>query len=142
MCYWNNSSTDLTYGALYNWYAVNTGKLCPTGWRVSSDFDWIELAVFLGGENVTGGKLKETGTTRWINPNYGATDEVGFTALPAGRYDGSFRNRGYAGSWWTSDEIPGGSFAYYRSIYNETASVIKIYYEQIINYFSVRCVKN
>ncbi len=139
---WYNNAQNAVYGALYNWYAVNTGKLCPTGWRVPSDFEWIELAVSLGGENVTGGKLKETGTTNWINPNYAATDEVGFTALPAGRYEGSFRNRGYAGSWWTSTEIPGGSFAYYRSIYNEMASVIKIYYESRSNYFSVRCVKD
>jgi uncharacterized protein (TIGR02145 family) len=139
---WYNNTQDIKYGALYNWYAVNTGKLCPIGWRVPSDFEWVELAVYLGGENVTGGKLKETGTTNWINPNYAATDEVGFTALPAGRYEGSFRNRGYAGSWWTSTEIPGGSFAYYRSIYNDIASVIKIYYESRGNYFSVRCIKN
>jgi uncharacterized protein (TIGR02145 family) len=139
---WYNNVPDLFYGALYNWYAVNTGKLCPTGWRVPSDFEWIELAVSLGGENVTGGKLKETGTSHWIYPNYAATNEFGFTALPAGRCDGSFRNRGYAGSWWTSEEIPGGSFAYYRSIYNEMASVIKIYYEVKINFFSVRCIKN
>ena len=120
---------------------MNTGKLCPTGWRVPSDFDWIDLAVNLGGENVTGGKLKETASPHWINPNYTATNEVRFTALPAGRYDGPFRSRGYAGSWWSSTEIPGSSFAYYRSIYNEMASVIKIYYESRNNYFSVRCVK-
>jgi uncharacterized protein (TIGR02145 family) len=139
---WYNNVPDLFYGALYNWYAVNTGKLCPTGWRVPSDFEWIELAVSLGGENVSGGKLKETGTSHWIYPNYAATNEFGFTALPAGRYDGSFRNHGYAGSWWTSEEIPGGSYAYYRSIYNESASVIKIYYEVKINFFSVRCIKD
>ncbi len=142
-CWWNNSPiSDLLYGALYNWHAVNTGKLCPTGWRVSSNFDWVTLSVYLGGENITGGKLKETGSNHWILPNYAATNEFGFTALPAGRYESTFRNRGLAGSWWTSTEIPGGSIAYYRSIYNEMASVISAYYESRNNYFSVRCIKN
>jgi len=40
-CYDNNPSNCDTYGALYNWYAVNTGKLCPSGWHVPSDAEWI-----------------------------------------------------------------------------------------------------
>ena len=42
-CWYNNNETDnkKTYGALYNWYAINTGKLCPTGWHVPSDAEWI-----------------------------------------------------------------------------------------------------
>ena len=39
-----------SYGALYNWYAVNTGKLCPAGWHVPTDAEWTELIRYLGGE--------------------------------------------------------------------------------------------
>jgi uncharacterized protein (TIGR02145 family) len=142
-CWWNNSTiADFTYGALYNWYAVNTGKLCPVYWHVPTDFEWLTLAVYLGGENVVGGKLKEILTSHWVDPNFAATNETGFTALPGGLNDGSFRARGYAGYWWSSTEIPGGSYAYYRSLYNESAGVIKIYYMLRSYYFSVRCIKD
>ncbi|MDR0517799.1 MAG: fibrobacter succinogenes major paralogous domain-containing protein, partial [Fibromonadaceae bacterium] len=40
--------------ALYNWYAVNTGKLAPKGWHIPSDEEWKILADYLGGENVAG----------------------------------------------------------------------------------------
>ncbi len=130
------------YGLLYNWFTVKTGKLCPTGWHVPTDFEWLTLAVYLGGENVTGGKLKEMYTSHWITPNYGATNETGFTAVPGGFYDGSYRTLGYAGYWWSSTEIPGGSYAYYRALYNESAGVIKIYYMLRYNCFSIRCLKD
>jgi uncharacterized protein (TIGR02145 family) len=48
------------FGGLYNWYAVNSGKLCPKGWRVASDLDWSNLTQFVGGEVSAGGKLKST----------------------------------------------------------------------------------
>ena len=37
-CWYNNDATTYksTYGALYNWYSVNSGRLCPTGWHVPS----------------------------------------------------------------------------------------------------------
>lgn len=72
------------YGALYNWYTVAAGNLCPTGWHIPTDDEWTTLSTYLGGENVAGGKLKETGTYQWDPPNTGATNETGFTALPAG----------------------------------------------------------
>ena len=62
-CWYNNDSVSYrnTYGALYNWYAVNTGKLAPTGWHVPSDAEWEVLGNYLGGDSVAGGKLKEAG---------------------------------------------------------------------------------
>jgi len=71
------------YGALYNFYTVATGKLCPEGWRVPTEDDWDELINYLGGDEVAGGKLKST-TGYWTKPNEGATNESGFTALPGG----------------------------------------------------------
>lgn len=105
----NNIDTIATFGRLYNWYAVNTGKLAPTGWHVPTDAEWTTLTNYLGDGSVAGGKLKETGTTHWASPNTGATNESGFTALPGGyRYfDGPFDNVGNYCYWWSAtDENP------------------------------------
>jgi uncharacterized protein (TIGR02145 family) len=97
-----------TYGALYNWYAVNTGKLCPTGWHVPSDAEFTTLVTYLGGEKLAGGRLKESGTSHWNTPNTGAMNNSGFTALPGGgRYNfytdlGMFNDLGYYGYYWSS----------------------------------------
>ena len=72
------------YGALYNWFSVNTGNLCPLGWHVPTDSEWTSFIDFMAGESVAGGRLKENGTEHWSSPNADATDEKGFTALPGG----------------------------------------------------------
>jgi uncharacterized protein (TIGR02145 family) len=140
------SAGDATeYGKLYNWYAVNTGKLCPTGWHVPSSFvDWGNLAKYVGGDNLTkGGKLKETGTGHWIDPNYLATNEVGFTARPGGFNDGgNYYNLGYFGYWWASDPVPGGSYAEYVALSNTSGGFMNLGSQSRYNYFSVRCIKD
>jgi uncharacterized protein (TIGR02145 family) len=84
-CYYNNSTvTGVTYGALYNWYTVNTNKLCPSSWHVPSNSEWSILSNFLGGDYVSGGKLKITGTIYWKSFNSDATNETGFSALGSG----------------------------------------------------------
>jgi uncharacterized protein (TIGR02145 family) len=96
-CWYNNDSTSYKepYGALYNFYAVNTGKLCPTGWHVPTEEEWYTLISKLDAKHepfnyfgitsfTAGGKLKEAGTTHWYSTNQGATNETGFTALPGG----------------------------------------------------------
>jgi OOP family OmpA-OmpF porin len=109
--YRNDEKTYKLYGPLYNWYAVNTGKLCPTGWHVPTEADWSELSSYLNDSGDAGGKLKEKGTTHWKAPNTGATNETGFTALPGGGCEdsGEFHSMfiepvGIAGSWWSSTE--------------------------------------
>ena len=72
------------YGAYYNDLAINTNKLCPSGWRVPSQQDWQTLINYLGGSDIAGGKLKDTGTRYWLAPNTGASNESGFTALGGG----------------------------------------------------------
>jgi len=107
-CNYNNDVLNAnTYGRLYNWFAVNDSrKLAPEGWHISSYADWYTLINYLGGESVAGGKLRETGTTHWCYPNNGATNECGFTALPAGYRNlwGSFSNKTYQALWWCSTE--------------------------------------
>ncbi len=135
------------YGALYNWYAVNTGKLCPTGWHVPSDDEWSALISYLGGEYVAGGKLKETGTSHWFSPNNDATNETGFSALPGGFRDpdGSFSklgHNGFSGFWWTSsDSSATDGFAY--GLYYPSSYVSRrgVSYNKKMG-FSVRCLKD
>lgn len=93
-----------TYGVLYNWPAACLA--CPSGWHLTGDAEWNTLIAFLGGENVAGGKMKETGTTRWDSPNTGATNESGFKALSGecrlfGDDSIQIGNTGY---WWSSAE--------------------------------------
>jgi uncharacterized protein (TIGR02145 family) len=107
-CWYNNDpSTYKTYGALYNWYTVSNGKLCPTGWHEPTNADWTTLFTYLGGEDVAGGKIKESGTTHWLSPNTGGTNEYGFTAIAAGARDylGNFCDMGIREYWWTTDEF-------------------------------------
>ena len=107
-CYYNNNSANgITYGKLYNWYAVNdTRGLAPTGWHVPTDAEWTYLTDCLGGGSVAGGKMKATGTGLWQSPNAAATNESGFTGLPAGYRgnNGTFYSIGFNGYWWSSSE--------------------------------------
>ena len=103
-CWYNNDIINKnTYGALYNWHAVSTGKLCPTGWHVPSDAEWTALSNYLGGESVAGGKMKST--TGWNSPNTGATNSSDFSALPGGYREGTNGPYNYVGllaGWWSS----------------------------------------
>ncbi len=108
-CWYDNEQTTYgsIYGALYNWYTVETGNLCPTGWHVPSHEEWTTFTNYLGGSNGAGGKLKESGSMHWNSPNTGATNETGFTGLPGGvrGSDGYFYNVGYICVFWSSTEF-------------------------------------
>jgi uncharacterized protein (TIGR02145 family) len=141
-CWYNHDSAAYckTYGALYNFYTVNTGKLCPQGWKVPSVDDWNELLDYIGGQT-EGGKLRETGTTHWLAPNTDATDKVGFIALPAGyRIDisgNSFHLLGVGSIWWSSTATSAEECGYFGM----TEELTEIGYIVPIMGFSVRCIK-
>lgn len=143
-CWYNNDKATYknTYGALYNWHTVNTGKLCPTGWHVPTDAEWSTLTTSLGGESVADGKLKETGTTHWHSSNTGATNESGFTALPGGNRCncGAFDIIGYNGTWWSSTEYDTYS-AYTVSMYDGYSFISRSNNHKSYG-FSVRCVRD
>jgi uncharacterized protein (TIGR02145 family) len=145
LCWYNNDSIEYTktYGALYNYYAVDLGSnggrnICPDGWHVPNASDWNRLFTYLGGEYFAGGKLKEAGTTHWTAPNYGATNETGFTALPGGGRDddGKFYGLGEYNGWWSSPES--GAF---RSL---ASARVWVYVAQCPQNqgFSIRCIKD
>ena len=146
--YDNNPENDVIYGKLYNWYAVNDERgLAPEGWRVPTNEDWIILEDLAGGEIIAGGKLKATGTIEagtglWHDPNTGATNETGFTALPGGyRFDyGLFHYIGDNGRWWSATEY-NDDYAWNRYINYNGNSVYKRYNDKECG-FSVRCLRN
>ena len=119
-CWYGNDGLNNkdVFGALYNFYAVETEKLCPEGWRVPTGPDVGALIDYLGGQDVAGGKLKGTGYIYWNEPNTGATDEVRFNALPGGlRLDsgvdfGQYRYLNEIGAWWVSLATETGAYTF------------------------------
>jgi len=149
--YNNNASNELdTYGAMYNWYAVNGDtdgdgvkdkEIAPAGWHVPTDAEWTTLTDHLA--SAAGGKLKETGITHWNDPNTGATNESGFTALPGGYrhyYGGYYGGMGYYGYFWSAPE-GSSSTAWYRILNYNYSDVDRSYFSKSYG-FSIRCVRD
>jgi len=155
--YNNIASNAITYGRLYNWYAVNTGKLAPKGWHVPSIAEWDTLQTYLiaNGYNydgsTTGNYIAKSmaSKTGWdsstsagcIGNNPNTNNKSGFTALPGGYryYDGSFYHVGFESYWWSTTESY--SNAYFMCLSNHTSS---LYYHTDFKRsgFSVRCIKD
>jgi uncharacterized protein (TIGR02145 family) len=122
--YNEDPSNSITYGKLYNWYAVvDPNGLCPIGWHIPSNHDWNILTVHLDSgadtncvpfagqcTNEAVAKMKsigsiQAGTGLWSIPNLDATNSSGFTGLPAGSrdFDGTYLGQGEFGAWWSSE---------------------------------------
>jgi uncharacterized protein (TIGR02145 family) len=141
-CWYNNdenTNRDI-YGALYNWYALNTGKLCPPGWHVPSDEEWAVLISYLGGDAIAGGKMKDISTTHWLSPNRGATNSSGFTALPAGFRGKSGFIPGSIALFWSSTTFD-ASDAWTRYLQSESI-VAGRNNGGMYHGFSIRCLKD
>jgi len=157
-CWYNNDESNAQiYGALYNWYAVNTGKLCPDGWRVPNDLDWKFLEGYSDSRYHVGDKIWDTiglrgfdiavklkSTSGW-NGDGNGSDRFGFSALPAGERlsgDGRFFLLGFNGFWWTSNEdtINDGK-AIYRSLIYAFDQMMRYTHDKTFG-FSVRCIRN
>jgi uncharacterized protein (TIGR02145 family) len=143
-CWYRNkeAANKNTYGALYNWFAVTAGNLCPTGWHIPIDTEWSTLMTFVG---YSSNKLRETGTIHWRGTNLNATNETGFTALPGGyrgsvNSNGSFLDLGYCADWWSATQ----STATYGYDYYLEALYPTVTQESDSKNvgFSVRCVKD
>lgn len=117
--YGNNEIHAAVYGNLYNWYAiVDERGLTPEGWHVATDEEWKQLEMALGMDRYEveesewrgsdeGGKLKAI--SFWKDPNTGATNTSGFTALPAGKLSPATRPNNYNGMgsasyFWSTTE--------------------------------------
>ena len=141
--YNDQESNADTYGYLYNWYAVDDSRnIAPEGWHIPTDAEWQTLVDYLGGESVAGGKMKETGTSHWNSPNTGATNESGFTALPAGyrlSY-GKYGSMGNYGYFWSSSEANSDS-AWYRTLGYNNSEVSRYNYLKELG-FTVRVIRD
>lgn len=141
------------YGLLYNWYAVDTGRLCPAAWHVPTDADWTRLETTLGlsldevsregirGAGV-GARLKEAGLAHWQPPNAGATNGSGFSGRPGGHRNwasGEVVDRGLFGTWWSTTEAS-GERAWRRTLATTDDSVRR-FSSHKRDGFAVRCVK-
>ena len=150
-CWYDNKPSEYKtpYGALYNFFTVKTGKLCPAGWHVPDISEWRILAIGLAGEEYAGGHLKEAGTAHWQAPNTGATNSSGFTALPGG-------GRGWnsAQGKWIFSEMGTVCYFYSSTPRNAGANFVGLSYSDAKAFMSggngtgsesglsVRCVKD
>jgi uncharacterized protein (TIGR02145 family) len=143
-CWYNNNSSAYgsTYGALYNWYAIGSNKLCPSGWHASTLGEWQTVINNYGGLSSAGGKLKDISTTYWTSPNSGATNETGITILPAGyrNQSGAFSYLGDRAYFWTNSQYS-SSYGWNIYLYYNSSSVAQDGFDKKYGY-SVRCVKD
>jgi uncharacterized protein (TIGR02145 family) len=153
--YNNDPQMEIPFGKLYNWYTVaDQRNVCPNGWHVPSDIEWKQLLNFLdpnanGGlaTNTAGGLMKSTGTVEagtgyWNQPNTGATNESGFSALPGGQRndDHPFNFMGSFAYFWSSDVI-GQSNAIFYILFAMNANALRSNFSKSFG-MSVRCIKD
>jgi len=160
-CYYDNDSANYAadYGCLYNWYAIEDGNLCPSGWHVPTDEEWKQLEIYLGMSraqadstgnrgNDEGAQIKEVGTTYWEDP-FG-TNASGFSAR-GGSLRNYYGNFGiflepdilgilWSGYWWTSTQEDTES-AWFRSTDAESTKILREYKDKRWG-MSVRCLKD
>lgn len=143
-CWYDNDEAthkDI-YGALYNWYAVNTGMLCPDGWHVPTRDEWRTLTGNTGYDNTFADKMREVGATHWTTPNEAATNETGFTALPGGyrnEYTGYYGTIGTRCYWWSTTEA--SAISSYNIELGTNSYVLSTNYQNEYG-LSVRCIKD
>ena len=136
--YYNNDSTMLLkYGMVYNWYAVETGKLCPYGWRVATNDDWLYLEKLLGGHLRAGGKMKSI--SGWKG-NHVSADDIGLNALPGGYRLNEDFSEGFAAIWWSSTPVD-NQWVWGRRLDYDVSELLNTLNDRQ-NGFSVRCIGN
>jgi uncharacterized protein (TIGR02145 family) len=151
-CWYNNDSANYwyVYGALYNWYSINTAKLCPTNWHVPSDEEWKTLEISLGMPTAdaesSGWRGTDQGTqlksnSGWNSNEVGANIS-GFTGLPGGFrfYNGKFDNFGGLGHWWSATEF-NYNIGWFRALISIYTKVYRNGNPKQTG-FSVRCIRN
>ena len=155
----NSKDSIKKFGALYNWYAINTKKLAPVGWHVPSDAEWDTLENYLVANNKKISKSLAARTdwllTDTINGAVGndltLNNQSGFSALPGGfihyyynsamhGYKGYFGMMGLFGIWWCSTDYDGAN-AYAYQIDYRSDSLEKFNHEKESGY-SVRLIKD
>jgi len=143
--YSNDPTYNLVYGKWYNWYAVDDSRgLCPTGWHVATNQEWLDLEIMLGGASLAGGVLKST-SSLWNNSSVVGTDEIGFSALPNGfaESNGNSNYMNYYGYFWTSTSYDSNR-SYFRELRHDSQYLTSPYGRIISPGYGMacRCVKD
>jgi uncharacterized protein (TIGR02145 family) len=152
-CWANNDMATYKplYGAIYNWYAVKSGKLCPAGWHAPTDADFKTLEISLGMTQAQADGLEWRGTdqgkqlkntTGW-NTGENGTNTIGFAALPGGYRayaTGICQGIGLLSYWWTASEQDENTALYRRLDGNNDKAYKGATYKRAGKY--VRCVKD
>jgi uncharacterized protein (TIGR02145 family) len=153
-CYYqNNSAYQTLYGNLYNFATVQTSKLCPAGWHVPSDCEWMYMEGSLGlsiADQQIG--IGFRGTTEgdalksldgWNVPHTVHNNSTGFNALPGGyRFTtGTFNGRTLYGYWATSTPDGTSGNVWNRKL-NVGNSNISRAANSIFQGYSIRCIKD
>ncbi len=161
MCYYQNTpSYQEAYGMLYNWYVVDTKKLCPVGWHVPNQTEWSTLDSYLSSNKFSddgqtfGSKIAKSlsSKTLWITSstvstpgyNMSTNNKSGFNGVPAGERNqsGNFSILNSNTSWWSSTvNSLDATEAFGRGLSAGTNYLINF---QTTNTkgFSIRCLKN
>jgi uncharacterized protein (TIGR02145 family) len=156
-CLYNNDiGKKEVYGALYNWYSVNSNKLCPIGWHVPTDEDWTILTEYLAnngygyegsGADIGKSLASKSGWSQDPTPGFVGNDQStnnksGFNAVPSGYriMNGEFANIGEIDYWWTATEF-NDAWSWMRHLFYQTNMVYRWYDYKQYGY-SVRCIKD
>jgi hypothetical protein len=101
------------------------------------------LSNYLGGESVTGGKLKEVGTSSWKSPNIEATNISLFSALPGGNKAKYCEGLGEYSIYCSSSLLKeqDDTLAVGRAIVGKL-NYFAIDYNKKISGLSIRCLKD
>jgi uncharacterized protein (TIGR02145 family) len=140
--YNDDAVNNTTYGKLYNWYAVSSGILAPTGWHIPSESEWSTMVSSLGGESVAGAKMKSISSLWTLYAGITNTNISGFSGLPGGyrAESGGYANINLAGNWWASTSSTTTNASYHFLNYSTDSKGTGVYSKKCG--FSVRCVKN
>ena len=166
----DNSANVSDYGYLYNWAAVMKGSasseanpsgvqgICPDGWHVPSDAEWTELENYVSSQSqyVCGSStskiakalaseegwnsITDTDDNCAVGNNPSANNATGFSARPAGYYDGGYYYFGYLALFWSAAQLNSNN-AYNRYLHCNNADVYRNN-DYKNNGYSVRCVRN
>ena len=161
--YDNDISWKDSYGALYNWFAVDDDNgLCPTGWHIPNESDWTVLGNFIGGfgwphanelrscrevNSPYGGYCYTSSHPRWApnnySPNHG-TDYWGFSVLPGGWRitDGTFGLHTSRGFFWTSTPTPDYPTDAWYYDFSYYIGYVIVYHADKHSGMSVRCIRD
>ncbi len=152
-CWFKNDEPTykIPNGAYYNWYAIETDKLCPTGWHVPTKTEWDNLVLYIGQKyntmSTTGKAMASKNgwytstTTGTIGNNPSENNISGFTAIPGGGRTSGFVNDGYNGFYWVATEYTADKGWYVNFFYDGFGAFVSSYSDKFAGK-PVRCLKD